>query len=58
MRCCTYALSRSRGKVPEPAEPFDLDVNDSYTTVPGLPTSLGQVLDQDTTNLAAPDPWL
>jgi len=41
------------GKVPEPAEPFDLDVNDSYTTVPGLPTSLGQVLDQDTTNLAA-----
>ena len=41
------------GKVPLPAEPFDLDVDDSYTTVPGLPTSLGQVLDQDTTNLAA-----
>ena len=41
------------GKVPEPAAPFDLDVDDSYTTVPGLPTSLGQVLDQDTTNLAA-----
>ena len=41
------------GKVPEPAEPHDLDVDDSYTNVPGLPTSLGQVLDQDTTNLAA-----
>ena len=41
------------GPTPEPAEPFDLDVDDSYTTVPGLPTSLGQVLDQDTTNLAA-----
>lgn len=41
------------GKVPLPAEPFDLGVNDSYTTVPGLPKSLGAVLDQDTTNLAA-----
>jgi len=41
------------GPTPQPAEPFDLDVDDSYTTVPGLPTSLGQVLDQDTTNLAA-----
>jgi hypothetical protein len=39
--------------VPLPAEPFDLDVDDSYTTVPGMPTSLGQVLDQDTSNLAA-----
>ncbi|MFT4656654.1 MAG: phenylpropionate dioxygenase-like ring-hydroxylating dioxygenase large terminal subunit [Ilumatobacter sp.] len=41
------------GKPPLPAEPFDLGVNDSYTTVPGLPLSLAQVLDQDTTNLAA-----
>ncbi len=41
------------GKRPPPAEPVDLDVEDSYTTVAGLPTSLGQVLDQDTTNLAA-----
>ena len=41
------------GKVPEPAEPFDLDIDDSYTTVPGMPGSLGIVLDQDTTNLAA-----
>ena len=41
------------GKVPPPAEPFDLDIEDSYTTVPGLPVSLGQVLDQDTINLAA-----
>lgn len=41
------------GDVPEPAEPFDLDVDDSYTTVPGMPGSLGFVLDQDTANLAA-----
>ncbi len=41
------------GPVPAPAEPVDLDVNDSYTTVPGLPNSLGAVLDQDTVNLAA-----
>ena len=43
----------SSGATPPPAEPFDLDVDDSYTTVPGLPISLGQVLDQDTANLAA-----
>lgn len=41
------------GAPPEPAEPFDLDVDDSYTAVPGLPTSLAAVLDQDTANLAA-----
>ena len=41
------------GPVPPPAEPVDLDVGDSYTTVPGLPKSLGAVLDQDTANLAA-----
>jgi len=41
------------GPTPQPADPVDLDVDDSYTTVPGLPTSLGQVLDQDTVNLAA-----
>jgi len=39
--------------VPPPAEPVDLDVNDSYTTVEGLPKSLAGVLDQDTVNLAA-----
>ena len=39
--------------MPLPAEPVDLDVGDSYTTVPGLPKSLGAVLDQDTANLAA-----
>ncbi len=38
---------------PAPAVPFDLDVDDSYTTVPGMPASLGAVLDQDTANLAA-----
>ena len=41
------------GKTPPPATPFDLDVDDSYTTVPGLPKSLGIVFDQDTGNLAA-----
>jgi phenylpropionate dioxygenase-like ring-hydroxylating dioxygenase large terminal subunit len=41
------------GATPRPAEPFDLDVDDSYTTVPGMPKSLGFVLDQDTANLAA-----
>ena len=41
------------GTIPPAAEPVDLGVDDSYTTVPGLPTSLGAVLDQDTTNLAA-----
>lgn len=45
-------LPRS-GKVPQPAVPVDLDVDDSYTTVPGMPAGLGMVLDQDTTNLAA-----
>ena len=28
-------------------------MDDSYTTVPGMPQSLGHVLDQDTANLAA-----
>jgi phenylpropionate dioxygenase-like ring-hydroxylating dioxygenase large terminal subunit len=41
------------GTPPPPAEPVDLDVDDSYTTVPGMPAGLGQVLDQDTVNLAA-----
>ena len=41
------------GQPPRPAVPVDLGVDDSYTTVPGLPISLAQVLDQDTSNLAA-----
>ena len=41
------------GPVPPPADPIDLDVDDSYTTVPGIPAGLGHVLDQDTANLAA-----
>ena len=40
-------------KVPDPAEVIELDVDDSYTTVPGMPAGLGHVLDQDTSNLAA-----
>jgi hypothetical protein len=46
----------SGGDARDPAsvsEPVDLDVDDSYTTVAGLPRSLGAVLDQDTVNLAA-----
>jgi phenylpropionate dioxygenase-like ring-hydroxylating dioxygenase large terminal subunit len=41
------------GVVPEPASPFDLGIDDSYTTVPGIPGSLGVVFDQDTINLSA-----
>ena len=41
------------GAPPHPAEPVDLDVEDSYPPVPGMPAGLGQVLDQDTVNLAA-----
>jgi len=41
------------GRRPEPAQPFDLDVDDSYTTVPDIQQSLGAVYDQDTGNLAA-----
>ena len=55
---CVYEILLLRprprsGEVPPPAEPVDLDVGDSYTTVPGLPTGLAMVLDQDTVNLAA-----
>lgn len=38
---------------PEPAAPFDLDIDDSYTTVPGMQQAMGAVYDQDTSNLAA-----
>ena len=38
---------------PPPAEPFDLGIDDSYTTVPNMVESLGRVFDQDTDNLAA-----
>ncbi len=41
------------GPTPPPAEPFDLDVDDSYTTAPGIQQSLGAIYDQDTGNLAA-----
>jgi phenylpropionate dioxygenase-like ring-hydroxylating dioxygenase large terminal subunit len=55
---CIYEILLLRpkprsGEVPPPAEPVDLDVGDSYTTVPGLPAGLAVVLDQDTVNLAA-----
>jgi phenylpropionate dioxygenase-like ring-hydroxylating dioxygenase large terminal subunit len=41
------------GDVPRPPAPFELDVDDSYTTVPTLDHSLALVYDQDTGNLAA-----
>ena len=41
------------GRRPPPATPVDLDVDDSYTSVPGLSASMGAVYDQDTGNLAA-----
>jgi hypothetical protein len=55
---CIYEVLQLRpkprhGAAPPPAEPFDLDVGDSYSLVPGLPASLAAVLDQDTANLAA-----
>jgi len=40
------------GKVPEPPEVIELDVNDSYTVAAGL-GGLGRVYDQDTSNMAA-----
>ena len=36
---------------PEPAEPFRLGVEDSYTTAPGIDPDLGHIYDQDTNNL-------
>jgi len=41
------------GVRPHPAEPFDLDVDDSYELVPGVSQSMADVYDQDTGNLAA-----
>ena len=43
----------AHGPRPAPAVPVDLDVGDSYTSVPGIQASLGAVYDQDTGNLAA-----
>ena len=41
------------GPPPPPAEPHDLDVDDSYSLVPGLDESIALIFDQDTSNLAA-----
>lgn len=38
---------------PEPAEPYRLKEEDSYTMVPGFDKTLGHVFDQDTDNLRA-----
>ena len=39
------------GSVPDTAEPVKIAVNESYTKVPGINPYLGQVYDQDTSNL-------
>jgi phenylpropionate dioxygenase-like ring-hydroxylating dioxygenase large terminal subunit len=36
---------------PAPAKPYFLDINDSYTTAPGMDPGLGGVFDQDTDNM-------
>jgi Ring hydroxylating alpha subunit (catalytic domain) len=41
------------GPRPQPAEPFRLAENDSFTTVPGMDQALGAVYDQDTGILRA-----
>jgi phenylpropionate dioxygenase-like ring-hydroxylating dioxygenase large terminal subunit len=42
-----------QGRPPAPARPHRLEERDSFTTVPGFDTSLGEVYDQDTGNLRA-----
>ncbi len=41
------------GSVVEPAEPFRLKAEESYTTVPGMDPYVGHVFDQDTGNMQA-----
>jgi phenylpropionate dioxygenase-like ring-hydroxylating dioxygenase large terminal subunit len=41
------------GPPPPPAAPIDIDVDDSYASVPGMDATLGFVYDQDTGNMAA-----
>ena len=36
---------------PAPAKPYFLDINDSYTSAPGMDPGLGGVFDQDTDNM-------
>jgi hypothetical protein len=55
---CTFDLLFLRdppdgGPVPPPAEPYDIGIDDSYLTVPGIDQGLAHVYDQDTGNLAA-----
>ena len=47
-----HAARRPDGSAPEPPEPMELDVDDSYTVAEGL-GGLGRVYDQDTANMAA-----
>ncbi|MNE55666.1 hypothetical protein D3C80_1505170 [compost metagenome] len=41
------------GERPMPAEPFELDVEQSFHEVPGLDPGLATIYDQDTGNLIA-----
>lgn len=41
----------AHGPRPEPAQPFRITVEQSYTTVPGMDPVIGHVYDQDTMNL-------
>lgn len=41
------------GERPEPAEPFRLKAEESYTSAPGIDQALGHVFDQDTGNMEA-----
>ncbi len=55
---CTFDLLFLRylpldGPAPAPAMPVFIDIDDSYTSVPGIDPGLGHVYDQDTGNLAA-----
>ena len=38
---------------PPPAQPYDIDVHESYMSAPGIDQGLGYVYDQDTDNMAA-----
>ena len=38
---------------PPPAQPYDIDIHESYMSAPGIDQGLGYVYDQDTDNMAA-----
>ena len=58
LRPAVPARQAHRWPSPPPAEPYDLGVDDSYTTVPGMDESFARIFDQDTANLGLPDQGL